>query len=133
LAFKGAELILFPSEGYSRPMMLGRAADNGVWLAASSMNTSAAVWDPGGGCWTRDNKDKVKVPQEWDPTGGDLLWGPSIVDSQIDGPWLVVKVDLNQRRSPAWYGRFGSAPGGRKVRDTRRVAIYNELAAAAMK
>ena len=42
LALKGAEVILFPSDGYYMQLMHARAADNGVVIAASCDDTPAA-------------------------------------------------------------------------------------------
>lgn len=48
LALKGAELILFPNAGYEERLMPARAIDNSVFLAISSMNCQAAVYDTRG-------------------------------------------------------------------------------------
>ena len=44
----GAEIVLFPSVAYYYEMMHARAADNGIWIAASSQGSPASVWDPSG-------------------------------------------------------------------------------------
>jgi predicted amidohydrolase len=41
LAYKGAELVVFPSAAYDMEIMPARAVDNGIWIAASSQGTPA--------------------------------------------------------------------------------------------
>lgn len=48
LAYKGAELVLFPSAGYYPALMPARAADNGLCIAASSANDIPGIWDSSG-------------------------------------------------------------------------------------
>ena len=46
-ALRGADLVLFSSEGYFPSLMTARAADNGIWLVAAS-GDPANVWDSAG-------------------------------------------------------------------------------------
>ncbi|MEI6511830.1 MAG: carbon-nitrogen hydrolase family protein [bacterium] len=109
LAYKGAELILFPSAAYYAGLMHARAADNGVWIAASSLDTRAGIWDSSGiqaGEFTRD-------PSHWTET--------SIIAFERDerNCMLIATLDLNQHYSPHYAGGpMWSAPGGRRCRQT---------------
>jgi predicted amidohydrolase len=109
LALKSAELILFPSAGYYTELMHARSADNGVFIAASSLNCPAGVWDSGG------NQAGEERP---DPT----CYAPSaILDIQRDEARRIflVTIDLSRKPSPAWWGGpMRSAPGGRRCRET---------------
>lgn len=109
LALKGAELILFPNEGYYMELMHARSADNGVFIAASSGDNPAGVWDSGG------NQAGEARP---DPT----CYAPStILGFRKDEArrLFLVAIDLSKRTSPAWWGGpMRSAPGGRRCRET---------------
>jgi predicted amidohydrolase len=119
LGYKGAELILFPNAGYFTGLMPARAADNGVWIAVSSLNCPAGVWDSGGA------------------EAGEAEPNPTrYVVSSVKGferdeelRMLVVTVDLSQRYSPHWWGGpMRSAPGGRRVRQTLIDPLEDEIA-----
>jgi predicted amidohydrolase len=140
LALMGADLILFPSQGYSPPLMHARAADNGVWIAASSQSNPAGVWEPGGAGRTTEGKSPLMATGESgearEPINGYLREASfgdrdSIVlrDAAQTSRVLVVTVDLNKRQSPAGGqgGPFMCAPGGRRPRDTRMKSLYDEL------
>jgi len=120
LAYKGAEIILFPNGGYYFDLLPARAADNGVWVAASSLNCPAGVWDPTG---ARAGEIEPRSPN----------WAPSSIrafrkDDELR--MILATVDLSQRRSPAWYGGpMRAAPGGRRARQTLIAPIEDELAA----
>ena len=118
LAYKGAELILFPNAGYYESLMPARAADNGVWIAVSTCGPHLGVWDSGG----------IQAGAgAWDPSQGCQT---SVYD-YLDDPehhMFVATVDLNMRLSPHnWGGPLGSAPGGRRVRQTTRDNVEKEL------
>jgi len=119
LAQKGAELVLLPNAGYYAQLMHARAADNGVFLAVSSLNCPAGVWDPGGNLAGEERPD----PTRWAPS--------AILDVHCD-PVLrleLVTVDLSLKPSPHyWGGPMRSAPGGRRVRKTWMVPLESELA-----
>ena len=109
LALNGAELVLFPNAGYYMQLMHARSADNGVFVAVSSENTPAGVWDSGG------NQAGEEKP---DPT----RYAPNaILNFQKDeaARYLLVTVDLSKKPSPHyWGGPMLSAPGGRRCRRT---------------
>jgi predicted amidohydrolase len=119
LALKGAELVLFPNVGYYMQLMHARSADNGVFVAASSENCPAGVWDSAG------NQAGEERP---DPT----CYAPSaILNFQKDeaARWLLVTVDLAKKPSPHyWGGPMASAPGGRRCRKTWMVSLEKEIA-----
>jgi len=118
LAYKGAELILFPSAGYYRQLMHARAADNGVVIAASS-GTPCGVWDGGG------NQADGGSPD-------DSRYAPSAIlgCEKVDALKMqIVTVDLAKKPSPHyWGGPALSAPGGRRVRATSRWHLEDDLA-----
>ncbi len=119
LAYKGAELVLFPNAGYFAGLMPARAADNGVWMVVSSLDGPAGVWDPGGHCAGEMHAD---------PT----LYAPcSIRAYERDDALRMVTatVDLSVRPSPHyWGGPLRSAPGGRRCRQTLIEPIEEEIA-----
>jgi predicted amidohydrolase len=118
LAYKGAELILFPSAGYYRQLMHARAADNGVVIAASS-GSPCGVWDGGGHQADGGSPDETRFA----PT--------AILDYQRidDQKMQIVTVDLAKKPSPHyWGGPLLSAPGGRRVRATGPVYLEDEIA-----
>ncbi len=119
LARRGAELILFPNAGYFVDLMPARASDNGVWIAVSSLNHPAGVWDSGG---ARAGEPAPSPTRDC---------RSSIVEFHQDPRlhMIVATVDLSIRYSPAWHGGpMESAPGGRRVRGTRMEALEDELA-----
>jgi predicted amidohydrolase len=118
LAYRGAELLLFPSEGYYLALMPARAADNGLVIAASSINSPCGVWDSSG--------HRAGGPS--DPT---RHVEPAIVGVESDFPdgLQIVTVDLSVKPSPhTWGGPMRSAPGGRRVRMTTPGYLEDELA-----
>jgi predicted amidohydrolase len=122
LAYKGAELVLFPNEGYYVSLMAARAADNGVWLAASSSDGPAGVWDPSGSRAGEPMPEPTRFAQS------------SIRTFERDEAQrlLVATVDMSQRYSPHWWGGpMLSAPGCRRVRQTLMYPIEEEIAAEA--
>lgn len=120
LAYKGARLVLIPNEGYDMELMPARAADNGVWVAVSSGNNPAGIWDSGGAmAGTQQQPDPARAC----PT--------TISDYAKDtqGRMLIATVDLSRRYSPDWWGGpMRSAPGGRRVRQTLIHPIEGEIA-----
>ena len=124
LAYKGAELVLLPNAGYFTGLMPARAADNGVWIAVSSLNCPAGVWDPGGVC---------AGEMEPNPT----RHSPSSIracERDETGRMLVATVDLSRRYSPHWWGGpMRSAPGGRRVRQTVIAPFEPEIAREAQR
>lgn len=119
LAYKGAELVLFPNAGYDAELMPARAADNGIWLATSSLNCPAGVWDPGG---TRAGELAAE------PT---RFAASSICAYERDERlrMVIAAVDLSRGVSPHWWGGpMLSAPGSRRVRQTLIDPIEDEVA-----
>jgi predicted amidohydrolase len=119
LAYKGAELILLPNAGYDMELMPARAADNGVCIAVSSENCPAGIWDSGGA------RAGEKAPDE------TRYASTAIKSVQKDDAYklLVATVDLSRRWSPHyWGGPMLSAPGGRRLRQTRIIPLEDEIA-----
>lgn len=120
LSYRGAELILLPNAGYYRELMHARAADNGVAIAVSSTNGPAGVWDAGG------NEAGELHPHDTRFSPNTALTG---YHRDEDVRMVVATVDLAQQPSPHyWGGPMRSAPGSRKVRQTLRVPIEEEIA-----
>ena len=119
LALKGAELLLFPNAGYCEGLMPARAADNGMWVAVSSLNCTAGVWDSGGA------RAGDVAPQSYRGCDSSIL--AAGMDRE-DG-MLIATVDLSRKFSPGWHGGpMRSAPGTRRVRRTRMEPIEPFLA-----
>lgn len=119
LAYKGAELILFPNAGYFTGLMPARAADNGVWFAVSSLNCPAGVWDPSGACAGEAEPNPTRY----------VATSIQGFEKDEDGRMLIATVDLSRRNSPHWWGGpMRSAPGGRRLRQTLIVPIEEEIA-----
>ncbi len=119
LAYKGAELILFPNAGYFMGLMPARSADNGVWIAVSSLNCPAGIWDSGG---------TLAGEEQPDPT---IYVPSSIKDFERDdeNKMITATLDLNKKYSPHWWGGpMRSAPGGRRCRQTLIEPIEKEIA-----
>jgi predicted amidohydrolase len=119
LAYKGAELVLFPNAGYFAGLMPARAADNGVWIAVSSLNCPAGVWEPCGG-----------MAGETEPNSTRYASSSVLRFTKDDVARMVVAtVDLNRRSSPHWWGGpMRSAPAARRVRQTLIEPIEDEIA-----
>jgi predicted amidohydrolase len=122
LAYQGADLILFPNAGYYAGLMPARAADNGVWIATSSLNCPAGIWDPGGA-------------QAGELAAEPTRYAPCTIRAfaRDEGlRMLQATVDVSHRVSPHWWGGpMLSAPGGRRVRQTLIEGIENAIAAEA--
>jgi predicted amidohydrolase len=119
LAYQGAELILFPNAGYFTGLMPARAADNGVWIAVSSLSGPAGIWDSGGACAGEAEPDPTRCVAS------------SIRDFDRDEAYRMITatLDLSRRYSPHWWGGpMRSAPGGRRCRQTLMEPIEEELA-----
>lgn len=105
LSLNGAELVLFPSSGYYVDLMPARASDNGVWIAASSLQCPAGIWDSAGA------------------RAGEAIPSPTrFVASNIRGysfdpesHMASARIDLSQRYSPQWWGA-NEVRTGREVR-----------------
>ena len=120
LGYKGAELLLLPNAGYYRELMYARASDNGLVIAASSLNCPAGVWDSGGNRAGEDEIDETR----FSPNNAILEY-----HQDSDKQMILVTVDLSQNPSPHyWGGPMLSAPGIRRVRRTCRVPLENEIA-----
>lgn len=119
LAYKGAELILFPNAGYFTGLMPARAADNGVWFAVSSLNCPAGVWDTSGACAGEENPNSTRY----------VVSSISEFEKDDESRMLIATVDLSRKYSPHWWGGpMRSAPGGRRLRQTLIVPIEEEIA-----
>ena len=104
---KGCGNRVSPNVGYYVSLGPARAADNGVCLAASSLNMPAGVWDSSG---ARAGETESESSRE-SPT--------SILESRLlpVERMLVATIDLTQKYSPHWKGGpLMSAPAGRAVR-----------------
>ncbi len=112
LAYKGAELVLLPSAGYFMELMPARAADNGVWIAASSGHDPAGMWDSGGA---------MAGEQQPDPT----RYCPTTIsgyEKDDDIHMITATLDLSRHFSPHWWGGpMRSSPGGRRLRENRSI------------
>jgi len=107
LAYKGAELILFPNAGYFTGLMPARAADSGIWIAVSSLNCPAGVWDSGGACAGEEEPNSTRY----------VVSSFREFEKDDEMRMLIVTVDLSRRYSPHWWGGpMRSAPGGRRLR-----------------
>ena len=107
LALRGADLVLFSSEGYFPALMAARAADNGIWLVAAS-GDPANVWDSAG-------------HQGGEPAPYGISAPSSITafHRNESSGMITATLDLTVRYSPVWLAEGGpmrSAPGGRRVR-----------------
>jgi predicted amidohydrolase len=120
LALKGAELILFPNAGYYAELMHARSADNDVFIAASSLNNPAGVWDAAGHQAGEDRPDPTCVAPS------------AILSFQRDEATrlFLVTVDLAKKASPDGNegGPMRSAPGGRRCRETCMVPLEADIA-----
>ncbi|MEI6511831.1 MAG: carbon-nitrogen hydrolase family protein [bacterium] len=119
LAYKGAELVLFPNAGFYRSLMPARAADNGVWLAVSSLGGQGGVWDSSGA----SGGDKEPDPSRASPT--------SIISYEVDetNKMVIATVDLSRQYSPHyWGGPMLCAPAARRLRQTLIQSIEDEIA-----
>lgn len=119
LALKGAELILFPNAGYYAELMHARAADNGVFIAVSSLGNPAGVWDSAGHQAGEDRPDPTCAAPS------------AILSFQRDEATrlFLATVDLAKKTSPAnWGGPMRSAPGGRRCRETCMVPLEADIA-----
>lgn len=118
LAYQGAELVLLPNAGYYPHLLPARAADNGIWVAVSSANCMAGVWEPGGAL------------------AGDPAPNPTTTFTTVRAVernemlrFLIATIDLGRRASPGWHGGpLRSAPGGRRNRQTLLVPVEDEVA-----
>jgi len=119
MSYKGAELILFPSAGYYAELMYARAADNGLAIAASSSNCPPGVWDSGG------NRAGELKPEE-------TRFAPTNIvasENDVENGMLTATLDLSRTPSPHWWGGpMLSAPASRRVRQTWRVPLEEEIA-----
>jgi predicted amidohydrolase len=124
VAYKGAELVLFPNAGYYAGLMPARAADNGVWIAVSSLQGPAGVWDSSGTCAGEMSPEPTR-------------FGPSSVlafEKNHDLRLVTATLDLSRRYSPHyWGGPLRSAPGGRRVRQTLIQPIEAEISRQAQR
>jgi predicted amidohydrolase len=119
MAYRGAELILFPSAGYYAELMHARAADNGLVIAASSANCPAGIWDSGGNRVGEDTPEETRYA----PT--------NIVSFERDDEQglLIATLDLSKTPSPHWWGGpMLSAPASRRVRQTWRIPLEEQIA-----
>jgi predicted amidohydrolase len=119
LAYKGAELILFPNAGYFMGLMPARTADNGVCIAVSSLNCPAGIWDSGGAMAGEEQPEPTR-------------FAPSIIsgfEKDEANHMIISTLDLSRKPSPHWWGGpMLSAPGGRRCRQTLIVPIEDEIA-----
>lgn len=109
LARMGAEMVLLPNAGYYSELMPARAADNGFWIAASSLYHPAGVWGTSG---ARAGEPAASASRE----SPSAIW--SVQHDYVNG-MLLVTVDLSKKYSPHWKGGpMLSAPAARRARAT---------------
>jgi predicted amidohydrolase len=119
LRLNGAELVLFPSAGYYADLMPARTADNGLWIAASSLDGPAGIWDSGG---ARAGEAMPSPTRHVASSIQDYSYDPEL-------QMATARIDLTRRLSPHWWGGpMGSAPGGRRVRRTSIEPIEDLIA-----
>ena len=122
LALKGAEIILFPSFGYYRSLMPARAADNGVRVVASSLDSGYGIWDTTGSEVTRAKRPPTchcKLPSVFSRVRTRKF-------KKIE--MLIATLDLSRSPSPHnWGGPMLSAPGGRRSRRDQTQLLYEEI------
>ena len=119
LAYKGAELILFPNAGYYMDLMPARASDNGVWIAAASGGNPSGIWDTVGAMAGEAAPSPTRYGES------SIMYFERDETNQM----IVATVDLSRRCSPHnWGGPMRSAPGGRRCRQTLIEPIEEELA-----
>jgi len=119
LAYKGAELILFPNAGYFAGLMPARAADNGVWIGVSSLGGPAGVWDSGGA------RAGEMYPENTRHCRSSVL----AYEEDRELGMVVATIDLSRKYSPHWWGGpMRSAPGGRHCRQTLIEPVEEQIA-----
>lgn len=124
LAYRGAELVLFPNAGYYAGLMPARTADNGIWIAVSSVNCPAGIWDSGGARAGELEPDSTRY----------VASSVRSFEKDDEMRMLVATVDLSRRYSPHWWGGpMLSAPGGRRVRQTLIEGIEPDIAREAQR
>lgn len=118
LALQGAELALLPNEGYYTELMHARAADNCMFLAVSSGDNPANVWDSGGNQAGQDRPDPSCA-------------APNAIlsyEKDEDLGLIVATLDLSIKSSPNyWGGPMRSAPGGRRCRETSPIPFEGQV------
>jgi len=118
---KGAELLLFANAGYFVDLMPARAADNGLWIAVSSLNCPAGIWDSSGA----RGGEQVTSPTRYAP----VTIRSYHFDHRIG--MAIGKMDLSRKFSPHWWGGpMRSAPGGRLTRRTNLGGMEQAIAEA---
>jgi len=126
LSLKGAEIILFPNAGYYRSLMPVRAADNGVYMVASS-GGPCGIWDTSGREITeKEDPTCMCLPEKW------LSRRPSFKDVNArkigNKKVLLATLDLSVKLSPHnWGGPMHSAPGGRRNRREQMKLLYRQI------
>jgi predicted amidohydrolase len=103
LGLKGAEVILFPSEGYHPPLLPARAVDSRVYIVASSVFYPAVILD---------------------------TLGNSVASTESG--LVTASVDLSRRPTPHPNagGSLNTSPGGRRgTRNSLSATLYEELRA----
>jgi len=122
LGLKGAEIVLFPNQGYYKSLMPARAADNGVRIVTSSGDGPNGIWDTSGA--------EVRSPNA-DPTrhaNNDATYS-EVYEEEVGGVKLLyAKLDLNESPSPHnWGGPMKSAPGGRRNRREQKELLLDRI------
>jgi hypothetical protein len=99
--------------------MPARTADNGVWIAVSSLNSPAGVWDSSGARAGEEEPNPTRY----------VVSSIREFEKDDERRMLIATVDLSRRYSPHWWGGpMRSAPGGRRLRQTLIVPIEEEIA-----
>ena len=125
VALKGAELALVPAAGYYRRLIAARATDNGLWVAASSLDTGSGIWDP---CGEEIIDNKNDDYSKFCP--GEAHFKDAYRESLGSGNVEIAGATINLAKKPSphnWGGPVLSAPGGRKTRRSQRETLYAEI------
>ncbi len=116
LALKGAELILYPNDGYERLLVPARAIDNRVYIAVSSIG--------------RGEPDLWDMPAMIvDPSGNVLCESNAfgVVSCEIEVSHRLPALHI--KRASAGGTRCTSPAGRRSMRNAASNRLYDELAA----
>ena len=125
LALKGAEVILFPNGGYYRSLMPARAADNGVRIAASSLNCREGIWDTAGRDVTEPELDATTYANCPPRLTAERIRHRALGKIRL----LAATLRLDQSPSPHnWGGPMLSAPGGRRNRREQIRLLHRDIA-----
>ena len=126
LAYRGAEVILFPNGGYDLELMPARAADNGVVVAASTLDAQPGIWETSG---AQAGEQHANPNDEWTNLNRQAHSAVLSYERDYRNRWIAATIDLSRKYSPGWHGGpMLAAPGGRRCRQTLIRPIEEEIA-----